>query len=114
MLTLTFGLVTCEQKGEIGGKGREREEGGGEVGVKGPGIRRVLLFRRLVQPPRYAISAEARGVYRRRGRAHREGEERMEGEGREEGGGGGWKRLGTPGQSCGCVGSGSTLRARRR
>lgn len=61
MLTLTFGLVTCEQKGEIGGEG----QGGGrgdEVGVKGPGIRRVLLFRRLVQPPRYAISAEARGV----------------------------------------------------
>lgn len=45
--------------------------GDGEVGVKGPGIRRVLLFRRIVQPPRYAISAEARGVYRRCGRAQR-------------------------------------------
>lgn len=56
-----------------------------KVGVKGPGIRRVLLFRRLVQPPRYAISAEARGVYRRRGRAQREDEERMEGERGEEG-----------------------------
>lgn len=72
MLTLTFGLVTREQKGEIGGEGQGREgvgERGDEVGVKGPGIRRVLLFRRLVQPPRYAISAEARGVYRRCGRA---------------------------------------------
>lgn len=87
MLTLTFGLVTREQKGEIGGEGQGRGEGGkgteGEVGVKGPGIRRVLLFRRLVQPPRYAISAEARGVYRRCGRAQR---------GRGEDGG--WKRLG--------------------
>lgn len=88
MLTLTFGLVTCEQKGEIGGEGREgrRGEGGDEVGVKGPGIRRVLLFRRLVQPPRYAISAEARGVYRRRGRAQRGRGERTEGEGWERGG----------------------------
>lgn len=68
VLTLTFGLVTCEQKGEIGDE--ERGEGM-EVGVKGLGIRRVLLFRQLVQPPRYAISAEARGVYRRRGRAQR-------------------------------------------
>lgn len=92
MLTLTFGLVTREQKGEIGGEGREgRRARKDEVGVKGPGIRRVLLFRRLVQPPRYAISAEARGVYRRRGRAPRgwarggtEGEEREEG-GREGG-----------------------------
>lgn len=49
----------------------EEGEGGDKVGVKGPGIRRALLFRRLVQPPRYAISAEARGVYRRRGRAQR-------------------------------------------
>lgn len=71
MLTLTFGLVTCEQKGEIGGEGHGRGGGGDKVGVKGPGIRRALLFRRLVQPPRYAISAEARGVYRRRGRAQR-------------------------------------------
>lgn len=69
-------------------KGRE-EGGGDEVGVKGPGIRRVLLFRRLVQPPRYAISAEARGVYRRCGRAQRGRAEdagwRVE-DGRREGG----------------------------
>lgn len=64
-------------------KGRE-EGGGDEVGVKGPGIRRVLLFRRLVQPPRYAISAEARGVYRRCGRAQR-GRAEVE-DGRREGG----------------------------
>lgn len=105
MLTLTFGLVTCEQKGEIDDEGRR----GKEVGVKGPGIRRALLFCLLVQPPRYAISAEARGVYRRRGRAQR-------GRGKDRGrrtGEGGRKRLGTPGQSCGCVGSGSTPRARR-
>lgn len=64
----------------------EREGGGDEVGVKGPGIRRVLLFRRLVQPPRYAISAEARGVYRRRGRAQRGRGERTEGKGWKRGG----------------------------
>lgn len=44
MLTLTFGLVTCEQKGEIGGEEREGwRERGDEVGVKGPGIRSTLV-----------------------------------------------------------------------
>lgn len=70
-LTLTFGLVTCKQQAGLGSGGRREGGRKDEVETKGPGIRRVLLFRRLVQPPRYAISAEARGVYRRRGRARR-------------------------------------------
>lgn len=74
MLTLTFGLVIREQKGEIGGEGRRKDWG------KGSRNKASTLVLPLVQPPRYAISAEARGVYRRRGRAQRgQGEREREG-----------------------------------
>lgn len=74
MLALTFDLVICEQKGEIGGEGRGKDWG------EGSRNKASTLVLPLVQPPRYAISAEARGVYRRRGRAYREDEGREKGE----------------------------------
>lgn len=46
-------------------------KGGGKDWGEGSRNKASTLVLPFVQPPRYAISAEARGVYRRRGRAQR-------------------------------------------
>lgn len=100
MLALTFGLVICEQKGEIGGEGRGKDWG------EGSRNKASTLVLPLVQPPRYAISAEARGVYRRRGRAQR-GRRGVGGRERKRG-------LVRQGGRVDAWASGSTPKARRR